>query len=431
MIKRYSLPQMSQIWSEEHKLELWLKVELLACEAMNQLGEIPDKEWKEIQTKAQFDIKRMLEIEEVTQHDVIAFLTAVAEKVGPASRYIHLGLTSSDVLDTGLAVQMVEAADLLIKDLQTLIEVTKKRAKEYKKTVMVGRSHGIHAEPTTFGLKLALMADELGRSLDRLNRAREVIRVGQVSGAVGTHANVDPRVEKHVCEKLGLEPAKISTQILQRDRHAEYLMQLALVAATLEKYAEEIRNLQKTEVREVEEFFGKGQKGSSAMPHKRNPIICERICGLARVIRGNAFAGLENVALWHERDITHSSAERVILPDSTILLDYLLVKMTKVIENLLVYPERMIQNLELTRGLVFSQRVLLELAKKGLSREKAYEIVQRNAMKVWENGAPFKEVLLKDKELLAQLSQNEIEACFDLEYHLKDVERTFKNLGLA
>jgi len=431
MIKRYSLPQMSQIWSEEHKLELWLKVELLACEAMNQLGEIPDKEWKEIQTKAQFDIKRMLEIEEVTQHDVIAFLTAVAEKVGPASRYIHLGLTSSDVLDTGLAVQMVEAADLLIKDLQTLIEVTKKRAKEYKKTVMVGRSHGIHAEPTTFGLKLALMADELGRSLDRLNRAREIIRVGQVSGAVGTHANVDPRVEKHVCEKLGLEPAKISTQILQRDRHAEYLMQLALVAATLEKYAEEIRNLQKTEVREVEEFFGKGQKGSSAMPHKRNPIICERICGLARVIRGNAFAGLENVALWHERDITHSSAERVILPDSTILLDYLLVKMTKVIENLLVYPERMIQNLELTRGLVFSQRVLLELAKKGLSREKAYEIVQRNAMKVWENGAPFKEVLLKDKELLAQLSQNEIEACFDLEYHLKDVERTFKNLGLA
>ncbi len=431
MIERYTRPQMGKIWSEQNKLDQWLKIEILACEALHQLGQIPDSDWKNIQKKARFEIERMQEIEEITQHDVIAFLTAVAEHVGPSSRYIHLGLTSSDVLDTGLAVQMVAAADLLIEDLEALIAVTKKRAKEHKKTVMIGRSHGIHAEPTTFGLKLALMVDELYRSLDRLKRAREIVRVGQISGAVGTHAHIDPKVEAHVCKKLGLEPAKISTQILQRDRHAEYLMQLALVAATLEKYAEEIRNLQKTEVREVEEFFSKGQKGSSAMPHKRNPITCERICGLARVIRGNAMAGLENVALWHERDITHSSAERVILPDSTILLDYMLIKMTKVMENLLVYPDRMKQNLELTRGLVFSQRVLLELAKKGMTREKAYELVQRNAMKVWENGSYFKEALLKDAELLKELSPHEIEACFDLEYHLKDVDRTFKILGLA
>lgn len=431
MIERYSRPQMAQIWSEQNKLKQWLRVEVLACEALYQLGEIPEKEWKEIEKKAGFDIQRMKEIEEVTHHDVIAFLTAVAEKVGPASRYIHLGLTSSDILDTGLAVQMVEAADLLIEGLNELIEVTKKRAKEHKMTVMIGRSHGIHAEPITFGLKLALMVDELNRSLERLERAKEIIRVGQVSGAVGTHANIDPKVEEHVCKKLGLKPAQISTQILQRDRHAEYLSQLALVASTLEKYAEEIRNLQKTEVREVEEYFGKGQKGSSAMPHKRNPITCERICGLARVIRSNAFAGMENVALWHERDITHSSAERVILPDSAILLDYILNKMKNVIENLLVYPDRMMENLEITRGLIFSQRILLELAKKGLSREKAYQIVQKNAMAVWGNGKGFKEILLEDPELLEHLSKEEIEACFNLEYHLKDVDRKFKNLGLA
>lgn len=431
MIDRYTRPEMGKIWSEQNKLDQWLKIEVLACEGMNQLGQIPDEDWKNIQEKARFDIKRMQEIEEITQHDVIAFLTAVAEHVGPSSRYIHMGLTSSDVLDTGLAVQMVEAADLLIKDLEKLIEVTKKRAKEHKKTIMIGRSHGIHAEPTTFGLKLALMVDELYRSLDRLKRAKEIIRVGQISGAVGTHANIDPKIEAHVCQKLGLEPAKISTQILQRDRHAEYLLQLSLVAATLEKYAEEIRNLQKTEVREVEEFFSKGQKGSSAMPHKRNPITCERVCGLARVIRGNAMAGLENVALWHERDITHSSAERVIIPDSAILLDYMLIKMIKVMENLLVYPDRMMENLELTRGLVFSQRVLLELAKTGMTREQAYEIVQRNAMKVWENGANFKDVLLKDEQLLKDLSQEQVEACFDLNYHLKDVDRTFENLGLS
>lgn len=431
MIERYSRPQMAKIWTEERKLEAWLQVEILACEALHQLGEIPEKEWKEIQQKAKFDIKRMLEIEKETHHDVIAFLTTVAENVGPASRYIHLGLTSSDILDTGLAIQMVEAADLLIKDLEELIEVTAKRAKEHKNTVMIGRSHGIHAEPITFGLKLALMVDELQRALDRLKRAREVIRVGQISGAVGTHANINPEVEIHVCKKLGLEPAKISTQILQRDRHAEYLTQLALVAATLEKYAEEIRNLQKTEVREVEEFFGKGQKGSSAMPHKRNPITCERICGLSRVIRGNAFVGMENVALWHERDITHSSAERIIIPDSAILLDYILVKMKNVIENLLVYPERMLENLEITQGLIFSQRVLLELAKKGLTREKAYQMVQKNAMAVWENGKGFKEILLEDSDLLKHLSKEEIEACFDLDYHLKDVDRKFKNLGLA
>ncbi len=431
MIDRYTRPEMGKIWSEQNKIDQWLKVEVLACEAMNQLGQIPDEDWKNIKEKANFDLKRMQEIEEITQHDVIAFLTAVAEHVGPSSRYIHLGLTSSDVLDTGLAIQMVEAAELLIKGLQDLIDVTKKRAKEHKKTIMIGRSHGIHAEPMTFGLKLALMVDELERSMDRLKRAKEIIRVGQISGAVGTHANVDPKVEEHVCKKLGLEPAKISTQILQRDRHAEYLMQFALVAATLEKYAEEIRNLQKTEVREVEEFFSKGQKGSSAMPHKRNPITCERVCGLARVIRGNAIAGLENVALWHERDITHSSAERVIIPDSAILLDYILAKMTKVMDNLLVYPDRMMQNLELTRGLVFSQRVLLELAKEGMSREKAYEIVQRNAMKVWENGSNFKDILLKDEELLSNITKEQVDACFDLDYHLTDVDRTFEKLGLA
>jgi len=431
MIPRYSLPQMSKIWSDQNRFSIWLKIEVLACEANARLGIVPKSALNEIREKANFNIDRIDEIERETRHDVIAFLTSVAEFVGPSSRYIHYGLTSSDVGDTALSVMMVEAADLIIADIRKLLAAVKEQAKAHKDTVMVGRTHGVHAEPTTFGLKMALMYAELQRSLERVERARETIAVGKISGAVGTHANVDPSVEKYVCEKLGLKPAPISTQIIQRDRHAEYLAQLALVASTLEKYALEIRGLQKTEILEVEEGFAKGQKGSSAMPHKRNPVACERVCGLARVLRGNALAGLENIALWHERDISHSSAERVIIPDSTILLDYMLHLMTNIIENLNVYPENMKRNLESSRGLVFSQRVLLELAKRGVTREAAYKIVQRCAMSIWNTDLHFKDALLKDAELKKLLSKKEIIDCFDLKYHLKDVDRTFKILGIT
>ena len=430
MIKRYSLPKMDKIWSDENRFDIWLKIEVLACEVQSKLGLIPKKALSEIQKKARFNIKRIDKIEKETRHDVIAFLTSVSEYVGPSSRYIHYGLTSSDVVDTALSVMMAEAARLILTDIEGLLKVVKVQAKKHKYTVMVGRTHGVHAEPTTFGLKMALMYSELVRARDRMKRALDIISVGKISGAVGTHANVDPFVEEYVCKKLGLKPAPISTQIVQRDRHAEYLSHCALVAATLEKYALEIRGLQKTEIREVEEGFAKGQKGSSAMPHKRNPVACERVCGLARVIRSNAMSGFENIALWHERDISHSSAERIIIPDSTLALNYILHLMTEIMTNLVVYPENMKENMDKSKGLIFSQKVLLDLTRKGLSREIAYKIVQRNAMNVWNKGLTFQEALLEDKELCAKLSKKDISELFDLACHLKDISRVFRVVGI-
>ncbi len=430
MIPRYILPEMDHIWSDTNKFGTWLKIEVLACEALKDLGEIPAEDLRNIQEKADFNIDRINEIENVTHHDVIAFLTSVSEFVGPSSRYIHMGLTSSDVLDTQLAVNLVEATDLIIGKCKELIAVTVKRAVEHKMTPMIGRSHGIHAEPITFGLKLALMKDELERGLERIEFARKHIAVGKLSGAVGTHAHLDPKVEEHVCKKLGLEPAFLSTQIVQRDRHAFLLSAFACLGATLEKYAEEIRNLQHTEIREVEEPFAKGQKGSSAMPHKRNPIVCERVCGLSRLLRANAMAAMENVSLWHERDISHSSVERVIIPDSCHALYYMLHKFIYVVDGLLVYPEAMMKNLNITRGLIYSQRILLELVKRNVTREDGYKVVQRNAMRVWMEGGEFMDYLLEDKELLNILSAEQIQNCFDLDYHFKYVDDTFKKLGI-
>ncbi|MCX7885813.1 MAG: adenylosuccinate lyase [Verrucomicrobiae bacterium] len=427
MIARYSREQMRQIWSDENKFRIWLEIEILACEARK----IPPQDLATIRRKASFSVERINEIEKVTNHDVIAFLTCVAENVGPASRHIHVGLTSSDVGDTALACQMVQAADILIEDVKALRKVIARKAKKYKFTPCMGRTHGVHAEPITFGLKMALMYDEFGRALERLRRAREVVAVGKLSGAVGTHAYLSPKVEAYVCRKLGLRPASISTQIVQRDRHAEYLTALALVACSVERWAQEFRHLQRTEVLEVEEFFAKGQKGSSAMPHKRNPIICERLCGLARVVRANALAAMENVALWHERDISHSSVERVILPDSTTLLDYMLVKLTEITDKLLVYPERMKANMELSKGLYCSQPVLLALTDKGLTREAAYAIVQRNAMATWQTpGKSFKDFLLDDPEVLRHLSREEIEKLFDISIHFREVNNTFRKVGI-
>ncbi|MGI9952240.1 adenylosuccinate lyase [Moorellaceae bacterium AZ2] len=430
MIERYTLPEMARIWDEENKLRKWLEIEIYACEAWAELGKIPPEALAEIKEKAAFDIARVKEIEATVRHDVIAFLTAVAERVGEASKYIHLGMTSSDILDTALALQMREAADQLLGRLQSLREVLAARAREHKFTLMMGRTHGIHAEPTTFGLKMALWIMEVDRNRERLLQAREIISVGKISGAVGTFANVDPRVEEYVCRKLGLKPALVSNQIIQRDRHAQYLTTLAIIASSLEKMATEIRNLQRTDILEVEEPFAQGQKGSSAMPHKRNPIICERVAGLARVIRGHALAALENVTLWHERDLTHSSVERVIIPDSTILLDYMLAKFTEIMAGLNVYPENMRRNLEQTYGLIFSQRVLLALVDKGLLREKAYALVQRHAMQAWRERVPFKELLLRDPEVTSYLSPAEMEELFDYNYHLKHVDYIFRRAGL-
>ena len=426
MIRRYSREAMRGIWTDENKFNIWLQIEILACKARK----IPAKDLAIIRKRARFDVPRILKIEKTTNHDVIAFLTNVAENVGPASRHIHEGLTSSDVVDTALAVQMAQAADLLIRDVQQLRAVVARKAKKYKLVPMIGRTHGVHAEPLTFGLKMALMFDEFGRALERLERARETIAVGKISGAVGTHAHLHPRVEAYVCRKLGLRPAKISTQIIQRDRHAEFLGAIALVGCSIDRWAQEFRHLQRTEVLEAEEFFAKGQKGSSAMPHKRNPITCERLCGLARVLRGNALAAMENVALWHERDISHSSVERVILPDSTTLLDYMLVTLTDVVEKLLVYPERMKANLEASKGLIYSQAVLLALTKKGLTREKAYDLVQRNAMKTWADSKTFKEFLLEDAEVMRYITKREVEDLFDLDAHLRHVGETFKKVGI-
>lgn len=430
MIDRYTLPKMREIWSEENKFRKWLEVEIAACEAWANLGRIPRDALAKIKRKASFDIKRINEIEKETNHDLIAFLTSVAEKVGRESRFIHLGLTSYDVEDTARSIQLCEAADLIIKDLEDAVKVLKRRAKEEKNTVMMGRTHGVHAEPITFGLKLLVWIAEMERNLVRMKNAREVIAVGKISGAVGTYAAVDPRIEEYVCRKLKLKASPASTQILQRDRHAEFVTALAVVAATLEQFATEIRNLQRTEVWEVEEPFGKGQKGSSAMPHKKNPITCERIAGLARVIRGNSIAALENVATWHERDITHSSVERVILPDSCLLIDYMLHLFTKVMDGLVVFPQNMKKNIDKSQGLIFSQKLLLALTDHGLSREESYKVVQTAAMKARNAGTNLKEEILASREAMKQLSPLEVDKIFDLRNHLKNIDLIFRRFGL-
>ncbi len=428
MIPRYTRPEMGRIWEDENRYSKWLQVELAACEAMAQEGLVPRRALDNIKQKASFSVERILEIEQQTKHDVIAFLTNLEEHVGPDSRYIHLGLTSSDILDTSFALLLKEAMERIISGAQEFMEVIKKRAMEHKYTAMIGRSHGIHAEPITFGLKLAVWYEEMKRNVRRLKEALDVISYGKISGAVGTFANVSPRVEAYVCDKLGLKPAPISTQIIQRDRHAQYFTALAVLAGTLEKIAVEIRHLQRTEVLEAEEPFAKGQKGSSAMPHKKNPVGSENISGLARIVRANALAAMENMALWHERDISHSSVERVIAPDSTILIDYMMNRLKGIINGLVVHPENMARNMELTKGLVFSQQILMRLAEKGIERQKAYVMVQRNALMVWEGKGSFKELILNDKEIMQYLNNKEVEDIFDVNYHLKHVDEIFERV---
>ena len=430
MIERYTLPEIGKIWTDENKYQIWLEIEILACEAQAKIGRIPEEAIKEIREKANFDVKRVLEIEAEVHHDVIAFLTNVAEYVGENSRYIHYGMTSSDILDTTLAVQMKQAGELILNKLNQLIDVLKQNAVTYKNTVMVGRSHGIHAEPITFGFKLAVWYSEMLRNKERLQRAIQTISAGKISGAVGTFDHLDPFVEEYVCEKLEIQPAAISTQILQRDRHAEYFSALAIIGASLEKIALEIRHLQRTEVLEVEEPFGSKQKGSSAMPHKKNPIVSERICGMARLLRGNLIAALENVALWHERDISHSSVERVIAPDSTTTLYYILEKTRQIIDGLVVHPDRMKANLKSMKGLIYSQAVMLNLIDSGISREKAYQIVQRNALKVWENRSSFLDELKQDKECLEFINEEQLNKIFNLNLRLKNIDTVFKRLHL-
>jgi adenylosuccinate lyase len=428
MIPRYTRPIMAQIWSPENKYQKWLEVEIRACEALSRLGLIPPEDLAQIKKKARFSVERIDELEAITKHDVIAFLTNVAEEVGPAARHIHLGMTSSDVLDTAMAVLLKEAADVLIADLEELRSVLKDLARTHKMTAMIGRSHGIHAEPITFGLKAALWYDEAGRNLRRLKQSRETVAVGKISGAVGTFAHISPEVESYVCRKLGLKPAPASNQIVQRDRYAEFFCTLAVIAGSVEKIAVEIRHLQRTEVLEAEEYFSQGQKGSSAMPHKRNPIASENLSGLARLIRGYALSALENQALWHERDISHSSVERVIAPDATTVLDYMLVRLTGLLKNLIVYPERMRKNLDLTKGLPFSEGVLLALTRKGISREEAYRVVQENAMKVWSGEGDFQDLLKKDPRIRKWLSPKELSQIFDLRHTLKNVDFIFRRV---
>jgi len=431
MIQRYTLPEMAQIWSEENKFRKWLDVEIYACEALAGVGQIPREAFAEIKAKAGFDVQRIAEIEAVVDHDVIAFTTNVGEYVGESAKYIHLGLTSSDVLDTALAVLMKEAGAHLARRLGQLRRVLLDRAVEHRSTVMIGRTHGIHAEPITFGLKMLLWASETERNIRRMKQAVETVSVGKISGAVGTFANIDPFVEEHVCRRLGLKPASVSTQVLQRDRHAEYLTTIGIIGSSLDKFATELRSLQRTDILEVEEFFKEGQKGSSAMPHKRNPITGERISGLARILRGNALVAMENIPLWNERDISHSSVERVIIPDSAIILDYMLAKTTDLIDKLQVYPENMLRNIERTHGLIFSQRVLLTLVEdKGLSRERAYDLVQKNAMEAWRTGTSFRDLLLKDEEITGLLSAVEIDSLFDFKYHLRHVDHIYQRFGL-
>jgi adenylosuccinate lyase len=419
---------MGRIWSDRRRFETWLAVETAAAEVMADAGIVPYEAARDIREKAAFDPLRIEEIEQVTQHDLIAFTTNVAEHVGPSARWLHFGLTSSDVVDTALAVQMKEACDLIVVGIERLLQSVHRRAEEHRRTPMIGRTHGVHAEPMTFGLKLALWYAELQRSLTRVRHARASVAVGKVSGAVGTFAHLDPSIEAAVCEKLGIRPAPISSQVIQRDRHAELLTTLAICAASLEKFALEIRGLQKTEIGEVEEPFGKGQKGSSAMPHKRNPIGCEQIVGLARLVRSNSMAALENVALWHERDISHSSVERVILPDSFIVLDHMLRRFTRIVDGMVVYPERMRENLERSRGVVFSGTILLELARRGLSRERAYELVQRNAMRSFHEKADFRTLMLADADVSAVLRPEEIEQAFDLDHQLRHVDVVFNRV---
>jgi adenylosuccinate lyase len=430
MIERYSFPEISDIWSDKNRFSIWLKIEILAVEALAKEGIVPESSLETIKKMADFNVERILEIEEEVKHDVIAFLTNVTEYVGDDARYIHYGMTSSDILDTALAVQMVQAGKLIKKLLDELISVIKSRALETKNMVMVGRSHGVHAEPITFGFKLALWYDELNRQMERLDDAIDTVRVGQISGAVGTFDHLDPSIQDYVCEKLGLSSARISSQILQRDRHAYYMNTLSLIGGTLEKISVEIRHLQRTEVLEATEHFSKGQKGSSAMPHKKNPIVSERISGMARLLRGNAIVAMENMALWHERDISHSSVERVILPDSTITVYYMLKKSIDLIKGLDLYPTRMEENLNLTHGLIFSQTILLALTKKGISREEAYKLVQRNAMKVWKENISFYEALIGDNELTSKVSIEEIKEFFKLENRLKNIDIIFKRVGL-
>jgi adenylosuccinate lyase len=437
MIQRYSRAEMREIWSEQRKLEIWLQIELLASEALCEQGLVPKRDLAQMKARASFSIDRCKELERTLNHDVIAFTTNVAEHIGaPASRWLHFGLTSSDVVDTAFAVQMQQSADILIEDVADLRKIIAKKARKYRRTPMIGRSHGIHAEPTTFGLKMALMYDEFGRGLERLRSAREAASVGKLSGAVGTSAHLSPRIEAYVCKKLNLRPAPIATQVIQRDIHAEFLTAIALVGASIERWATEFRHLQRTEVLEAEEFFAKGQKGSSAMPHKRNPITGERLSGLARVLRGNALAAIENVALWHERDISHSSVERIIFPDSCTLLDYMLVTLTKLTEGLIVYPENMKRNLGLSLGMWNSQTVLLSLIRKGLTREEAYDLVQRNAMLTWQakhagrDDADFLSQLKADPEVAKHFKPGELEALCSLDFHFKEIDRRFKRLGL-
>jgi adenylosuccinate lyase len=428
MIRRYTHPEMGNIWSEQRRYETWLEVELAATDTMVEAGIVPADAARELRAKAAFDVARIEEIEQTTQHDVIAFTTAVAENVGPAARWLHFGLTSSDVVDTAQAIQMREACDLIVKDIAGAMDAVRARAEEHRQTPMIGRTHGVHAEPMTFGVKLALWYAELQRDLDRVLRARETVAVGKVSGAVGTFAHLDPGIEARVCERLGLEPAPVSSQVIQRDRHAELMCALAITAASLEKFALEIRGLQKTEIGEVEEPFGTGQKGSSAMPHKRNPVGCEQITGLARLVRANAMAALENVALWHERDISHSSVERVILPDSFIALDHMLRRFTRIARGMVVYPDRMKENLNRSRGVVFSGTVLLELARRGTSREQAYEWVQRNAMRSFHDKQDFKGLLLADADIMKVLTPAEIEKAFDLDDQMRNVDAIFERV---
>ena len=431
MIERYTLPEMGEIWTDNYKLKTWLQVEIAVCEAQAELDYIPQDAVDEIKAKADFDPQRVLEIEAEVRHDVIAFLTNVNEYVGDAGRYIHLGLTSSDVLDTGIALQMLASLNLILERLEDLIQAIRYQAQQHRYTVMVGRSHGIHAEPITFGFKLAGWLAEVLRNRDRLVRLRKEIAVGKISGAVGTYANVDPQIEAIACQKLGLEPDTASTQVISRDRHADYVQQLALLTASIERFAVEIRNLQRTDVLEVEEFFSKKQKGSSAMPHKRNPIRSERLTGMARIVRGNAVAALENVALWHERDISHSSVERVILPDSCILTHFMLKEITGLVKNLLVYPENMKRNMNVYGGVIFSQRVLLTLVEKGMNREEAYSVVQGCAHQAWnKTDGDFRKLISQDETVTQTLSTEEIDACFDPNHHLKNLDEVYQRLGI-
>lgn len=429
MIERYSRPQMKRIWSEENKFDKWLQVEIAVCEAWAEEGIIPKEAIPKIK-RARYDLNRIADILKITHHDMTAFVRSVGESIGEESRFIHFGLTSSDVMDTALSLQLREAAQLLAQDIDNLIAVLEEKAIEHKRTIMMGRTHGIHAEPITFGLKLALWTQEMKRNAIRLSEAKEVINVGKISGVVGTYATVPPQIEEKACAKLELTPAPISSQIIQRDRHAQFVTTLAIIASSLEKFATEIRGLQRTEVAEVEEPFEAGQTGSSAMPHKRNPELCERICGLARLVRGYALTSMENIALWHERDISHSSAERIIFPDSCLVLDYILNLFTSIMKGLTVYPQNMKRNLEVTQGLIFSQRVLLALIDKDLSREKAYDLVQRNTMKAWQERTSFLSVLEADSEVMAQLPRVELESLFDYNYSLKYVDNIFERLGL-